>query len=327
MLHLLLVAACTSPDAAPTVAEPEDSADTATDLPDEETTTPPDTDTGTTVPDTICADEAGVFPDEWIRGGPDCGNEPEIQVHRYSEGVFILRQSLCTSFEAPFLFLIFGADRVLLEDTGAGGIDVADTVFDVIEGVLAERGQASIELLVVNSHGHGDHTAGNGQFEGRQGVTVVGTRVNDQIAGFGLQGWPDDQAEVDLGGGRVVDVVPIPGHEDAHIALYDRTAGLLLTGDTLYPGRLYIDDFSDYRDSLHRLVAFVADREICHVLGTHIEMTTTPGDDYGFGVTNHPNEHRLELDVSQLRELADGVDAMGDDPRREVHDDFIIYPL
>src|SRR3990170_1116751 len=134
MLHLLLVVACTSDAPAP-IGEPEPSGDTATDVPDEEET--PDTDTGETVPDTICADEAGVFPAEWIRGGPDCGNEPEIQVHRYSEGVFLLRQSLCTSFEAPFLFLIFGADRVLLEDTGAGGIDVADTVGNVIETVLA----------------------------------------------------------------------------------------------------------------------------------------------------------------------------------------------
>src|SRR5690349_6006879 len=45
-----------------------------------------------------CAEETGVMPDMWIRGGPDCGEEPEVQVHRYGASMFILRQSLCTSF-------------------------------------------------------------------------------------------------------------------------------------------------------------------------------------------------------------------------------------
>src|SRR5687768_977690 len=61
-----------------------------------------------------CAEEMGSLPAAWIRGGPDCGEEPDIQVHRYGASTFILRQSLCTSFEAPFLYLLFGEDRVLL---------------------------------------------------------------------------------------------------------------------------------------------------------------------------------------------------------------------
>src|SRR5262245_55879585 len=97
-----------------------------------------------------CA-SAAQFPRAWIRGGPDCPDEEAIQVHRYDQDTFILRQSLCTSFEAPFLYLLFGQDRVLLEDTGAGGIEIADAVLAIIDQVLGERGQDSIELLVVNS--------------------------------------------------------------------------------------------------------------------------------------------------------------------------------
>src|SRR5690348_8541170 len=109
---LLLLAACTPSDPTDSAAD-DPSAPTTT--PSTTTTTPTPTPTPTTtdsgtVPDTICADEPGAFPDQWIRGGPDCGDEPDLQVHRYSDGVFILRQSLCTSFEAPFLYLIFGAD-------------------------------------------------------------------------------------------------------------------------------------------------------------------------------------------------------------------------
>lgn len=266
------------------------------------------------------------MPEAWIRGGPDCGAEPDVQVHRYGASTFVLRQSLCTSFEAPFLFLLFGEDRVLLEDTGAGGIDVAGVVDGVIDQVLAERGQDSIELLVLNSHGHGDHVAGNAAFAARPDTTVVGFTVDDLQAAFGLEDWPDDRAEIDLGG-RVVDLVPIPGHQEAHIALFDRRTGLLLTGDTIYPGRLFIDDFATYRASIDRLVELAHGESVCSVLGTHIEMSSTPGDDYDFGVTFHPDEHGLPLGVAHLEELQQALGAMADAPRMEAHDDFVIFPL
>ena len=136
----------------------------------------------------------------------------------------------------------------------------------------------------------------------------------------------DDVVEYDLGG-RVLDVMQIPGHEAAHVAVYDRKYQLLFTGDTLYPGRLYIQTFSDYVDSVDRMVQFVnAGNDVAFVLGTHIEMTTTPGDDFPFAADEHPNEHALELTVDHLLELDAAVKAMGNSPMLEVHDDFIIYP-
>ncbi|MBX7077983.1 MAG: MBL fold metallo-hydrolase [Nannocystaceae bacterium] len=266
---------------------------------------------------------AGVFPDHWI-DGTDC-SEPEIMVHAYDDDTVILRQSLCTSFEGPFLYLLFGQDRVLLEDTGAGGIAVANMVGTVIEEWLAAHGRSSIELVVVNSHAHGDHVAGNPQFEGLPGVTVVTPSVAGLSQYFGIDSWPDDVVQFDLGG-RVLDIIPIPGHQQSHIAIFDRGSGLLLTGDTLYPGRLYIEDFTAYRTSLARLVDHVDPTAVCHVMGTHIEMTQTPGVDFEFGADEHPDEHVLQLDWTHLLELKAAVDAM-DTPQIEIHDDFIVYPL
>ena len=78
-------------------------------------------------------------------------------------------------------------------------------------------------------------------------------------------------------GGRTVDVIPLPGHQTAHIALYDAATRILFTGDSLYPGRLYFPkaDFATYKASIQRLVDFTADKPVNFVLGTHIEMTTT----------------------------------------------------
>jgi glyoxylase-like metal-dependent hydrolase (beta-lactamase superfamily II) len=272
-----------------------------------------------------CPPAAEVFPDAWPQGGPACGSEPALSVHRYDDDTFIIRQSLCTSFEAPFIYLLFGEDRVLMEDSGAGGVPIRDVVFDVIAQWLERNDRESIELVLINSHAHGDHVAGNGQFEGVPGVEVVGFGVGDIATFFDID-WPEEAGEIDLGG-RVIDVLPIPGHEASHVALYDRNDQLLLTGDTVYPGRLFIDDFQTYTHSLERLTAFSQDNPVCWVLGTHIEMTDQPGVDFQFGVQHHPDEHMLQMTPGHLVEIVDALRDMGNAPRREAHDDFIVFPL
>lgn len=270
--------------------------------------------------------EVGTFPAMWINGGPNCGSEPSIQVHQFNDDMYILRQSLCTDFEGPFMYLIFGEDKVFMQDTGAGGIAIADTVYGIIDDWLITNGKTSIELIVTHSHGHGDHTNGDSQFNGQPNTTVVGTSQSSVANFFGISPWPTDQAEYDLGG-RVLDILAIPGHHSAHIAVYDRQTGILLTGDTLYPGRLYISQFNTYRTSIQRMVDFLATRPCSWVLGTHIEMSNTPGEDYNFGATYHPDEHPLQLTPAHLQELLDAVNGMQGNPQIEVHDDFIVYPL
>ena len=267
---------------------------------------------------------AGGLPDLWINGS-NC-HEPTIQVHQYNQDMYILRQSLCTNFEGPFMYLLFGQDKVLMQDTGAGSIVLADTVYSIIDDWLVRNGKKSIDLIVSHSHSHGDHTQGDSQFQGQPNTTVVQLSSTAVANFFGISHWPNEIVEYDLGG-RIVDVIPIPGHQTAHIALYDRQTGNLFTGDTLYPGRLYISQFSTYIQSIQRLVTFIEDKTVCNVFGTHIEMSNTPGDDYNFGATIHLDEHPLQLDRSHLLELLDGVINMQDEPFIEVHDDFIIFPL
>ncbi len=269
----------------------------------------------------------GTCPAGWISGGPDCGSEPDIQKHFYNSDTYILRQSLCTNYEGPFIYLLFGQDKVLMQDTGTvGGIQIGPLVYGLIDDWLAANGKESIELIVSHSHSHTDHYANDGQFTGQPDTTVVALSPTAVANFFGITDWPTQIVEYDLGG-RIVDVIPIPGHQTAHIALYDRQTGVLFTGDTLYPGRLYIFDFPAYLASIQRLVDFTADKPGCHVLGTHIEMSTTPGVDFPLGSTYHPDEHPLQLDRSHLLELLDGLIGMQADPHIEVHDEFIIYPF
>lgn len=278
-------------------------------------TSPTPKDDGGGASDAATPPPALAFPTKWI-DGTACGTDPDIQTHQLTPDTFILRQSLCTTFEGPFMYLFVGSAKALLVDTGTGGVDLRSKVLGLLGG-------KNVQLVVAHSHSHGDHVQGDPAFRNQPNTVVVGTSVTAVRQFFAIGG--DAAAAYDLGG-RVVDVLPIPGHQAAHVAYYDHETKLLLTGDTLYPGRLYIDDWTAYRTSVPRLVAFVdAGRPVSYVLGGHIEMPKT-GADYAFGAQLHPNEHALQLGDAELRELDAAVKGMGATPKREVHPSFIISP-
>jgi glyoxylase-like metal-dependent hydrolase (beta-lactamase superfamily II) len=239
-----------------------------------------------------------------------------IQTWKFTNDTFIIRQSLCSNFEGPFMYLLVGSTKAILVDTGTGGVDLRGAVIGLLGG-------KNVELVVAHSHSHGDHTSGDNGFKGQANTTVVGLQPSQVQQFFGING--NAPGTFDLGG-RTLDVLYIPGHEASHVAYYDHETGILLSGDTLYPGRLYIDDWNSYRTSVPRLAAFIdTTRPISYILGGHIELPKT-GADYAYGATVHPNEHALQLADADLRELSAAVTAMGNDPVRQVHTDFIVSP-
>jgi hydroxyacylglutathione hydrolase len=269
----------------------------------------------------------GLFPERWIDG--TLAQEPEAQVQALDGDTFVIRQSIKTNFEAPFLYLLFGRDRALLVDTGAQGGRIRPVIDRLVAQWLAAKGRTQIPLVVAHSHSHGDHVAGDAAFQDRPDTTVIGLGSQDVARFFGIAKWPEDPARFDLGG-RVLTVMPAPGHQAAAIMIYDPQLKILLSGDTLYPGRLYIpvNFLADNRASVDRVAAFAARHPIRAVLGAHIEMTRTPGQDYPHEAQAHPDERPLELPKRSIVELQKGLKAPLDVPERpQAHDDFIIYPV
>src|SRR6185437_2411927 len=118
---------------------------------------------------------------------------------------------------------------------------------------------------------------------------------------FGFTDWPNGISHLDLGG-RIVDVIPTPGHNPTHLAFYDSRTGVLFSGDFLLPGRLLIEDAAAYHESALRVVDFLKTRPLSHILGGHIELNAA-GHAYRFGSHYHPDEHRLELAREDLAAL------------------------
>jgi glyoxylase-like metal-dependent hydrolase (beta-lactamase superfamily II) len=223
------------------------------------------------------------------------------------------------------LYLLFGKQKALLLDTGAGKTDIARVVSNILDKWLARTKNKSIELVVAHTHSHNDHTGGDELLKGLPGATVVSHNLNAVQSFFGIKNWPEEIVEYDLGS-RVIDVIPIPGHEAASIAVYDRQTGVLFTGDTLYPGRLYVRDPVQFVRSIQRLVDFTQKRLVAHILGNHIENTRTPYLDYKVGTVYQPDEHALELGRGELLELNEALRQMNGKVVRMAMRDFTIWP-
>ena len=149
------------------------------------------------------------------------------------------------------IFLINGARRALLIDTGLGIADLPE----IVRRLCGRK-----PVIVVNTHSHGDHNSGNwmfdtvfvDRFDEPYALRVMGTRerelsrhayFSDAIkAGFNFEGWRPRPAErirsiregcsIDIGN-YCLDVIEIPSHTAGSIALYEKTKGWLFPGDVL----------------------------------------------------------------------------------------------
>ena len=266
----------------------------------------------------------------WIHGAENCddNNDPPIQVVQYNSTTWILRQNKCANYEAPFMFLFFGKDKALLMDTGATKDDDIFPLYRTVKQIISDWSEKNgeIELIVAHTHKHGDHYAADGQFEGKPNTTVVGLEVEDLKNFYNISNWPKEIVDFEIGN-RLMKIIPIPGHQASSIAVYDTSTKILLTGDTFYPGRLYVKDWNAFKMSIERLEKFTDNNQISYILGNHIEMTQTPGVEYPIETIYQPKEHQLPLSVLTLKELSSALTLLGDKPTKEVHDSFIIYPV
>lgn len=273
--------------------------------------------------------EQGTVPEHWPASGPKCMEVPDWQVHEYNRDTYIIRQSGCLDYEKPFLYMLFGKDRALLIDTGSRNFPAAAMVKSVAGKWMERNGRQQLTLVAVHSHPHGDHVWGDAQLRAFSDpaihVQVIAPDLESTKKFFGVSSWPDSAGSVDLGR-RVLDMIPIPGHSNASIALYDRNTGILFTGDSLYPGRLYVSDWDDFVKSTHRLVEFTQGKVVTNILGNHIEQTDTAYLDYPIGTIYQPHEHSLALSRGALLELDQALRPLNGKPARLALRDFTIWP-
>ena len=263
---------------------------------------------------------------EWMDGSGS--NEPLVQVHALDEHTYILRQSLKTHYEGPFVFLLLGNTGALLIDSGATSDEETWPLRHFVDGIITDwlvaHPTPSYSLTVAHSHGHGDHTAGDVQFSNRAKTSVVPASLEGVKSFFGFTNWPNETVYFDLGG-RILRVIAGPGHEEAATLFYDPWTGVLFTGDTVYPGRLYVVDMFAYIATLDRAITVMAEVPVSYLLGCHIEMSSTPGHDHPLGSLSHPGEAPMPMRPGQLVTLRERAVEIAHVPGVYKFDDVIVY--
>jgi glyoxylase-like metal-dependent hydrolase (beta-lactamase superfamily II) len=263
----------------------------------------------------------------WIHGSVSAkaNTDVRIQVHRYNEHTYILRQNPAVHWEAPFMYLLLGNRAAVLLDAGATEEDRYFPLRRVVDRILerwkAANGVGSIPLIVLPLGSDASQTAALAQFGERPDTRVVLPIAPERRQVLGAT-WPD-AGRLDLGG-RVLQVMPTPGLDDAAISVYDPWSRVLFTGNAFYPGRLVIRDFDAYRASLQRLAVLTDVSPVQWIWGGRIEMTSDPGADYLLRANYRPNEHALQLSPQHLADALQIVRLINGTTDIRIHDDFIV---
>jgi len=161
------------------------------------------------------------------------------------------------------MFLFLGKDKDLLIDCGLGVVD--------IKKFLAEQGVTSVRTTI--THCHFDHIGGLKFFDPSEIIIPAYTYKNinkkelwglehlraqdfdhecmEHYAGETVAHLIEDYAitlpavkpyagSSIAAGGYSFDIIEAPGHTDDSVIFFDRTRSILITGDVLYDGKLYI---------------------------------------------------------------------------------------
>ncbi len=198
-----------------------------------------------------------------------------FEVYRIMEDTFSIYEPF--QFEEALSYLVIGEERALVIDTGTGIGDLKQVVKELTD----------LPVSVVNTHTHWDHIGSNYQFTevacfnnpeciekmktGKDNESLQGSITGESVwkplpEDFDPKTWNIPSVEpthlledgdlIDLGE-RTLEIIHTPGHSPGSICLLDKKQRILFTGDTFFPGPLYVHpkdvNIDDYMASIVKL--------------------------------------------------------------------------
>jgi len=199
------------------------------------------------------------------------------QTATMADDVTLISEPWIDEFYRCNIWHVRGRDRDMLVDSGMGVVSLREYV-----PLVTQK-----RCLAVTSHTHFDHIGAHHEFEDRlvhekeagllanptREGTLVTPYVTDEIFSrlppapyqsdeYAVTSAPatrllDDGDVIDLGD-RQFTVIHTPGHSPGGIALFEKSSGILFSGDIVYDGPLiedtYHSDAEDYYRSMVKLL-------------------------------------------------------------------------
>lgn len=134
-----------------------------------------------------------------------------------------------------YSYLVLGEKKAMMVDTGMSKASIREFVEKITD----------LPIEVVNTHGHFDHTGGNGWFDKVYMTAHAATEAKNTFGDS--NGYPLDY-EIDIIseghifdlGGRTLEVISIPAHNPGSIALLDKENRILFSGDEIEAGQVLL---------------------------------------------------------------------------------------
>ena len=175
------------------------------------------------------------------------------------------------------IFLLAGSERALVIDTGISGLDIR---------ALTEA-HTRLPCMLLNTHADRDHIAGNAQFREFFLHPSEAAFYRNERHGGGVMRPVFHGDLLDLGG-RILEIVHLPGHTPGSVTVLDRRSRCLIGGDPIQEdGNIYM--FGPQRD----LSAYIAGLE-----------RLDRRDDFDFVYPSHAKER---VSRSVIPQLTDGA--------------------
>ena len=165
-----------------------------------------------------------------------------------------------------------GGDRnfgYLIGDRAARVAALIDPSYDP-DSLVERAGAQRLEVeVIINTHGHSDHTNGNRRAKELTGAPLAAHRSASSHPDIELE----DGQSLEIGS-LSLRALHVPGHADDHLLLHLAEQRVAITGDLLFVGKIGgtgsdRDARAEY-ESLKRVIAELPD-----------ETTIWPGHDYG----------------------------------------------
>lgn len=196
-----------------------------------------------------------------------------FNIQKYNDNLYQIKDAL-----GSLITVVIGKDKTLVLDTGYGFGDLKEELKKITD----------LPLIVVNSHGHMDHTGGNFEFDNvyihSKDVNLVKkhnsydwrkrnieSAINQKVLpdNFDTVSYLekregnlviiDDIKSFDLGG-ITLEVITTPGHTAGSISLYSKELKIMLTADAIIQYVwLFLEEstsVSDYIASLEKVLKY-----------------------------------------------------------------------